>query len=113
MKNYLLAVKNGTLAFWHAFRGHPLANARDAHQASVRALYRAQAERDYHAQLAEWFDDQARGMDPHSDWHLFAQLKDKWQEHIDEKGLEVRKLRQTQARLEASKARLAKLEQQP
>lgn len=113
MKNYLIAIKNGALAFWHAFRGHPLANARTAHLDAVRTLYRANAEVAYHAQLVAYFDDQAASMDPHDDWHLFAQLKDKWQEHLNEKELEHRKLKQAQGKMDASFTRLTRLEQQP
>lgn len=110
MSKYVSAFLAPYVALLHWITGTPKANARTALQDAVRAMYRAEAEVTYHDKLIEHFDSEARTMDPHADWHLFAQLKDKWAEHLDEHKREHRRHCQTRAKVEACKARLAKLE---
>lgn len=109
MKHYLQAARSGLLAFWHAFRGHPLTNARDEHKGALQAVCRAAAEVNYHGDLAHHFDSEARRLDPHQDWHYFASLKDSWLEHVQLMEKEQHHLQAANARLTAAGERLQTL----
>lgn len=106
MKKLLAALQ----AVWFAFRGHPLTNAREEHKLALRAAVRASAEVEYHTQLMQFFDEAARSMDPHSDWHHFAALKDAWHDHKTERLVEWRRSQAAEAKLQAAGERLKQLE---
>lgn len=107
--NPFLPLRSACQAFWIALRGHPLTNAREAHQAALKATCRASAEIRYHRDMAKHYDDEARAMDPHRDWHYFASLKDSWDEHVKLADREHKAFTAANARLVATGTRLESL----
>jgi hypothetical protein len=60
--------------------------------------------------LADYYTDAALNTDPHTDWWIFAELKQNQVDYQDEHTLNLRRYGEAQARLNAAKAKLKEMQ---
>lgn len=97
--------------FHRALNGDPLTNARESVKEAMRELSRREAEANYHRRLRDFHETEAAEIDPNTDWWTFAQHKQEAQDHCIEQDVELMRVRKAQAKVDAAKERLRKLQE--
>lgn len=76
---------------------HRAAHAFERVERAIRYQARMASEAEFHRAMADWYTKQVDGIDPHTDWHGFAAVKQKEHDHMMEFGVYRNRASEAQA----------------